>query len=190
MHLLFTCTANQIRSPFAAAVARRCIDELGLAVAAESAGQLLGDEPADDRMVAAARRHGIDLSSHRSVQVSSDLVAASDLIVTMTGRHVVELAEQFPESARRTITLREWAHATQEGQGIDVWTPGSVMEWGDRVSRRPLGELLSGRADVADPVGRWRRAHRRTAQQIQLLVTTCFGRAPDVPDGDEVVAPA
>ena len=180
VRLLFTCTANQIRSPFAAAVAQRCVATLGLPVEVWSAGQFPGGEPADARMIEVAARHDIDLSAHCSVQVSADLVAATDLIVTMTGRHVVELAEQFPEASRRTVTLREWAHATQQGQGVDTWTPSGVRAWADGASRRPLGALLSGRAVVADPVGRSRRIHRRTALQIEGLVRTCFG--PDLED--------
>jgi protein-tyrosine phosphatase len=174
VHLLFTCTANQVRSPLAAAIARRRIDELALPVQVRSAGQLESGEPAVEKIVKVARRFDVDLSEHQSTRISPELLAWSDLIVTMTGRHVLDLIDLAPECRSRTITLKEWAHAAGDGRTVPGWTPEQVHDWASEVSQRPIAVLLSGSMDVADPVGRATRFYRRAAQEIDELLSICF----------------
>lgn len=171
--VLFVCTANRIRSPFAAAVARRTAAEEGLGLRIDSAGLDPGGLPAMDRMVEVASGYGIDLSDHVSRQVSHQLINASDLVVAMTGSHVMDLGGAFAEARPRTVTLREaatWVTTT----GAPGWEPHIVRNWAREVTRRPLAALLDGEVDVADPVGRPRRVHRRTAAEIVELVEQLF----------------
>lgn len=172
--VLFVCTANRIRSPFAAAVARRTAAEEGLGLRIESAGLDPGGIPAMDRMVEVASGYGVDLSDHMSREVTDELIDATDLVVAMTGSHVIDLAGTFPEAQARTVTLREAASAVTT-IGAPEWEPNAVRRWAAKVTQRPLATLLGGEVDIADPVGRSRRVHKRTAAEIiehleQLLV--------------------
>ena len=84
MRVLFVCTGNTCRSPFAEAVARRegHLD-------AESAGLSAhaGDQPPEDAVVV-ARELGYDLSSHRARPLTEELIERSDVVVGMTAEHV------------------------------------------------------------------------------------------------------
>lgn len=183
VQLLVTCTANRVRSPFAEAAIRRHADQLGLPIEVRSAGLLAGDLPAIAEMVAAANRFGLDLTHHRSTTVDPERLAWADLVVTMTGQHVLDLAGISPECRPRTITLKEWASACAQGRPITDWNPDLVRAWAAVVADRPLDRLLSGELDVADPIGRPKRFYRRAAQEIDELVRTCFASADGTAPG-------
>ena len=101
MHLLFVCTGNTCRSPLAEAIARRLAHERGLHnVVVSSAGtSAWADAPASDGSLLVALEHGIDLSEHRARQLSPEIVAASDLILTM-GPHHLDRAEALGGTRR------------------------------------------------------------------------------------------
>lgn len=101
MHLLFVCTGNTCRSPMAAAIARRLIADRGLlSVTVGSAGtSAWPDAPASDGALLVAMEQGMDLSQHRARQLSPELVAGADLILTM-GPHHLERAEALGGEGR------------------------------------------------------------------------------------------
>ncbi|HEX2293425.1 MAG TPA: hypothetical protein VHH55_08930 [Gaiellaceae bacterium] len=83
MRVLFVCTGNICRSPFAEAVARR------EGLDAESAGleAYAGAGPTGDA-IAVARELGYDISSHRARPLSAEMVERADVVVGMTAAHV------------------------------------------------------------------------------------------------------
>ena len=94
MRLLFVCTGNTCRSPLAEALARREAIERGMVdVEVASAGTSAWDgASASDGALLVALERGLDLSAHRAQQLSRDVVAAQDLILTM-GPHHLERVE-------------------------------------------------------------------------------------------------
>jgi protein-tyrosine-phosphatase len=89
VRLLFVCTGNTCRSPFAAAVAAREAELLGRDLEVESAGLSAWDgEPATDEAREAARVRGIDLGAHRTRPLTPELVARADVVVAMAREHV------------------------------------------------------------------------------------------------------
>jgi protein-tyrosine phosphatase len=174
VRLLFTCTANRVRSPLAAAISRRHLALLGVPAEVYSAGLLEEGLPAVEDMVEVARRFDVDLSPHRSARVNPERLEWADLVVTMTGQHVLDLIGVSPAIRDRTMTLREWAATTGRGRPITLWTPQEVRTWAAEATGRPIDALLSGDLDVADPIGRPRRFYRRAAEQIDQLLAVCF----------------
>ena len=90
-HLLFVCTGNTCRSPMALGLALRTLGYwMWSRVEVKSAGVTAtsGGE-ASPGALRIAKRHGIDLTPHRSTQLSVELVQWADLILTMSEGHLV-----------------------------------------------------------------------------------------------------
>lgn len=193
VRLLFVCTANRIRSPFAAALATRLAVEHALPLEVGSAGLTSDDEPAAESMIRAAKPFDVDLSTHRSRVVTAEWIEWADLVVTMTGRHVLAIVTLDTAARPKTLTLCEWAAAvrvdapapewaaataTAPVSAGPAWTPRAVERWAGRVTDRPVDALVSRSGDIADPVGRSQRQFRHTAREIDRLLRTCLAVEP------------
>ncbi len=94
MKLLFVCTGNTCRSPMAEALAHKYAIERGLVdIDVASAGTSAWDgSAASDGALLVGLERRLDLSTHRSQQITRALVEGSDLIFTM-GPHHLERVE-------------------------------------------------------------------------------------------------
>jgi protein-tyrosine phosphatase len=109
MRILFVCLGNICRSPSAEGVFRRLVQARAphLNVEIDSAGTHdyhVGDPP-DQRMIAAARRRGIDLSSLRARAVRASDFEYYDLILAMDEENLAELQRRSPAAQRRRLRL-------------------------------------------------------------------------------------
>lgn len=136
--LLFVCSGNTCRSPLAAVHARAVVGERAAPVAVASAGiSAVDGAPASGHAHTVAALEGGDLGEHRSARIDAGLVAAADLILTMTAAHRDSLHEHWPQYRDRVMTLGEAA-----GLNVDVDDPfgGSVEDY-ERTSRE-IGRLV------------------------------------------------
>lgn len=93
--LLFVCTGNTCRSPLAEVIARRELAARGwgqLEVRSAGVGAAPGG-PASPGSLEAARRHGLDLSSHRSAPVTPEALDWADLILVMSPSHLMRISD-------------------------------------------------------------------------------------------------
>lgn len=110
--ILFICTANQFRSPIAAAYFSRKI--VNARVSGEwkvgSAGTWAEEGlPAHPLALEAARAAGLDLSRHRTREVNDKIINAADLIVCMQKNHREALEAEFIAARGRIILLGSFA---------------------------------------------------------------------------------
>lgn len=173
------CSANQCRSPIAAALLRRLLDERGeTGVEVGSAGFRAAGLPAAAEAVQAVSGRGIDLTPHRSRTVDAAMLRAADLVITMERRHVREavLAERscWPMTYPLKDLVRRSAlvGARAPGQGLRAWC--------DELNRGRRPQDLVGTSsseDVADPMGGRRADFARTADELSGLLEKFAGLA-------------
>jgi protein-tyrosine phosphatase len=109
--ILFVCTANQFRSPLAAAFFVNCLDQDNTLETwrVESAGTwAIPNLPAASLALKAADRLGlIGLKAHRTRLVDKALLDQFDLILVMEIGHVEAIRIEFPSVRERLSLLSE-----------------------------------------------------------------------------------
>lgn len=131
--VLFVCAGNTCRSPMAAALFRRLIDEewpdqLGkLQVLSAGICAQEGDA-ASPQAVSVMARRGLDLTSHRARRLQPEMVREATWVLTMTGAQRYELLRMVPEARDRVFVLKYFPPGEDE--------PGPQHDVGDPV-RRP-----------------------------------------------------
>ena len=158
VQVLFVCTANMCRSPMAAALFGAFPRSVGTTPPRRWRWPRRAFSPAGHasppEVVTVMAELGIDLSRHRSTQVSPELVAASDVVVAMARRHAARSCSSTPSrsagrSRSRSSCVGEtgWAGALPE-ETLDAWL-GRLHDGRQRTD-------LVGRSDeddVSDPLG-------------------------------------
>lgn len=85
MRILFVCTGNICRSPFAEAAAHQMAD-----VDVSSAGTVaVSGGPASRTGIAVAAEMGVDMTAHRASPLTRGLIADADIVYCMEEEHVV-----------------------------------------------------------------------------------------------------
>jgi protein-tyrosine phosphatase len=164
--LLAVCTANLVRSPFAAAALTRSIphyydiDSAGLAAAD-------GEEiPVD--ILQDMRRYVLDLSNHRSRRVTVGDVRRSALILGMTEAHRDALQTMVPAATSRTFTLVEFVRLAEtvprlsEHDGVDKFVAAVHRQ-------RPRIQAADVPEDIDDPLGKPADSTRACIDQLADL---------------------
>lgn len=173
IEILIVCTGNTCRSPMAAALLGRRLDEAGVKAAVSSVGLLFDGRPATDHGQSVMAARGIDTSGHRSRKLRPELVEGADLVVGMARQHVREaVALAGLPVMGRVFTLKEIVRRGEQHGGREPGEP--LGDWLARIApgRRPadlLGEAESD--DVADPIGGPRRGYERAAAELDDLTT-------------------
>jgi len=109
--ILFVCTANQFRSPIAAACLKQVLEQ-GYAAdnwVIESAGSWAGNGlPAPVFTLQVSRKLGLTgLDKHITRQVDKKLLERFDLIIVMETGHKEAIASEFPMVRNRLYLLAE-----------------------------------------------------------------------------------
>ncbi len=115
--ILFICTANQFRSPLAAACLLKTIQSAPIPGVwlVESAGTWTKDGiPAPELARGLARQLSLtDLENHRSRQVNLELLSRFDLSIVMEAGQKEALCIEFPSAKKRVMMLSEIVEGVQ-----------------------------------------------------------------------------
>jgi protein-tyrosine phosphatase len=136
-----------------------------------SAGLLEGGRSVTAHTLTVMDSFGVDLSGHRSTQLTTKAIEEADLILGMERRHGREVVLRHPSAFGRTFTLKD---LVRRGEELGPRRPGQpVGLWLDALGQgRARSDLvgLSAEDEVADPVGGNLAAHRATATELSDLV--------------------
>ena len=125
MKILFVCSGNTCRSPLAEAITRRLLADANRTdVEVSSAGTNAwdGSPPSDGAMLIGMER-GLDLSEHRSRQLTPEIVRESDLILAMAPTHLARVKELDPKANAHLLagySSGTEGHAIQDPFGGDL----------------------------------------------------------------------
>ena len=178
MKVLIVCTGNLCRSPMASAVLHRVLSERGCAGIEVASAGTWGDpgHNATSEACAVAADRGMDLTPHRSRALDRGELNGADLVIAMTSVHLREIEALDPESARKTLLLKELTELSfdEPPSGDLAGRVQSVLaakrpEW-----RRAL--------DLDDPMGLPRASYERCLDEIErgvdaLATVLCPGRS-------------
>lgn len=192
LQILVLCTANICRSPLAEALFASEVARRGLTgqVMVQSAGiQARWGDAASPMSTTIADRLGLDLSTHRSTPLASDLLTNSDLILTMTSSHQRTVVALHPDISSRCFTLRGLTRLTA-GVAIPARRPCDLAqrlaELTVVAAARWDGSSACG-DDIADPYGASEADYEHMARQllatIPSLAARLFGPADQLPGG-------
>lgn len=139
--VLLVCTGNTCRSPMAQSILQEMLDmkEQGSYRVCSAGIAAMEGAPASWPALSVIGECGQDLSSHRGQRVDEELIASTDLVLTMSHYHSRYLLERYPEAAAKIFTLGEYAGASH----VEVSDPigGSLEDY--RSCKRQLEELLA-----------------------------------------------
>ena len=148
---------------------RRSLSQRGRDHRVLSGGVIEGGESSPGMLIEVGLRHGIDLSSHRSRQLTSELLEGADLVLCMTRLHVRDVSVMNPLAWPVSFTMIEYLRSTRE-RGSSI----AALSLTDRValthgSRTPGALLSAGRSeDIQDPMGKGIEAFVELAEILEV----------------------
>lgn len=164
LSILFVCTGNICRSPYAE---RRSASISRVHRFASAGTHALVDHPMDAEMALLARARGARTEGFVGKQVSKELLYSADLILTAEAGQRSWILTEWPGLVRRLFSLGQFTSALPESPiGLD---PADVVRWVGE--QRPAA---SRSFDIDDPYRKGPDAARACADRIDSLLLDLF----------------
>jgi len=181
--ILIVCTGNICRSPFIERLLQLQLDEhrasFAQRIIVHSAGTgAVTGSAMDKRAAAQLLAHGGDPTGFRARDLTPDLIAEADLILTATRDHRGKVAVMYPKALRQVFTFCDFADLVGGVNGLntlvvqgDSVAQGDSRAWVRQITeqaaaRRGLNPPLElGQADIVDPFRREDEVFVTMAQQ-------------------------
>lgn len=161
--LLFVCTANICRSPYAELRARQLLgDTSGISVASAGLRGFEGN-PMDSEMATQLRLRGGDPSGFSSRPFSGRALTSSDLVLTFEAEQRKVITETWPGSEKKVFTWSQFTAALDE-----IASPVGGLRLVGQVVRVAGPARRAG--DIPDPFGRGMPAAAVCAVQVDRLL--------------------
>ncbi|MCG7199114.1 low molecular weight phosphotyrosine protein phosphatase [Marinobacter pelagius] len=107
-NILIICVGNICRSPMAEYLLKtKLAHRSEKSIESAGIGALVG-KPADETALMILSEQGIDATSHRARQVTTEMLANADLILAMEEKHLKRLHELAPQIRGRAFLLGKW----------------------------------------------------------------------------------
>ena len=129
MNILFVCTGNTCRSPMAEGIFKALLKDNNIDnINVSSAGiSTFEGDSANEKAIYTLRNKGIDIKSHKSRQITKEIIENSDLILTMTKSHKRMILNALPEYLNKVFTIKEYVYINNNeeltGKNLDIADP-------------------------------------------------------------------
>ena len=170
--ILFVCEGNVCRSALAEGVLQKALPiTQGITVGSAGTQALVG-EGADTMTFGIAARLGVSLAEHRARQLTPELLATANMVVTATRQIRSAAVQTYPPSVKYSFTMRQLArilksaHASFDADGL---TGSALVTALARSVNQEKGRLIAPQGDddnITDPRGRPLRVHEQSAEAI------------------------
>ncbi|HEY3408405.1 MAG TPA: hypothetical protein VGK53_09565 [Propionicimonas sp.] len=174
--ILFVCEGNVCRSALAEAVLRASLaPQLGITTGSAGTRALEG-ESADNLTAQVAAAHGISLAGHKARQLTPELLAGADMVITATRQIRSAAVQTYPPSVKYSFTLRQLERilrATESRFDSGGLTGAALVASLARSVNQEKSRLVAPQGnddDIADPRGRSARIHEQVAEQVVSAV--------------------
>ncbi|MFZ1410239.1 MAG: hypothetical protein WAS07_02135 [Micropruina sp.] len=162
LRLLFVCSANICRSPFAEVLARQTF--AGLDVEVSSAGvRGFDDHAMDAEMAQQLRLRGTDPGQFSSRLLSRSDVEWADAVLTFEFRQHMKVLDSHPDARNKVFGLAQFARAAEL-----AGRPSSSQDPLERIRAVLRPDSMSD--DIADPYRRGPKPAALCARQIEHLL--------------------
>lgn len=126
------------------------IGEEGSDIEVMSAGTgAIEGQQASPQAVSAMAEEGLDLSQHRSKQITAEMIEEADLVLTMTRRHKESIISMVPAAKDKVFTLKEFAYK----EGIDDYEK-RMQEINERIREKQKAFEERNRGKLEDLIKR------------------------------------
>jgi len=172
--ILYVCTGNICRSPFAELLTRALLDAaLGqqqdqVSVASAGTRGMVG-HAMDATAAAELRARGVDADGFRARALRRSLIQDADLVLTATLAHRQLVLEEEPRALRRTFTIREFADL------VRITDPAASPQELVSHAAAMRGSATLEDYDVRDPIGGSQELHAEVAASIVQALEPIIG---------------
>lgn len=177
--ILTVCTGNICRSPLLERVLQGVVDERwgSGAVPVRSAGTMaLVGSAMDEQSAQRLAGFGGSPDGFVSRQLTRDLVAAADLVLTATREHRAAVVKVYPRALRYTFTVGDFADLAEHLPAGDLPDTEDGAQWVREITatlaaRRGLRPPRdAAEVDLADPYLRPEATYQRMTDQVSTLL--------------------
>src|SRR6476661_1847803 len=117
--ILFVCTGNICRSPYAERRLRQLLPDSGIPIASAGTGAAVASD-IEEATSEQLRRLGADVTGFAARAVTPQLIDDAEIVLTMTRAHRGEVARLRPAAMRRIFALGDFADLCRSSA---AWRP-------------------------------------------------------------------